>query len=334
MVAPMEAAFFDLDKTVIARASMVAFGRPLYREGLLSRRLLARALYGQLVYLYLGANEQRMARMRDSATRLTKGWDQATIRRLVRETLSEVIDPIVYDEALALMREHRAAGRRVFLVSASPEEIVDPLAGYLDADGCIATRSRIDAAGRYAGEIEFYSYGPFKAEAIRELADREGIDLAASYAYSDSATDLPMLEVVGHPIAVNPDRELARVAAARGWETRSFVHSVPLRERVPMPRPAHTAAVGGGVVTVAAAAFAAWWWLRREGESSTNPPAVAPPAARNWTRLTTAARQVPDRAAAGRRISWRGPSWPRRPPEPRGSRAATASSWSARLPRR
>ena len=96
----MEAAFFDLDKTVIARASMVAFGKPLYRAGLLSRWLLLRALYGQLVYLYLGADEARMAKMREAALRVTAGWSQDHIRSLVRETLEEVIEPIIYEEAL------------------------------------------------------------------------------------------------------------------------------------------------------------------------------------------------------------------------------------------
>ena len=173
----MEAAFFDLDKTVIARASMVAFGKPLYRAGLLSRWLLLRALYGQLVYLYMGANEERMARMRESALRVTVGWERDRILRLVRETMDEVIDPIVYDEALDLIREHQAKGRRVFIISASPEEVVAPLAEYLGADEAIATRPRTDEDGRYTGEIEFYAYGPFKAEAMQQVAERDGLDL-------------------------------------------------------------------------------------------------------------------------------------------------------------
>src|SRR5438105_3202918 len=123
----VEAAFFDLDKTVIAKASMVAFGRPLYREGLISRRVLVRALYGQLVYMYLGADEKKLERMRDSVLALTKGWEQSKVRAIVEETLEEVVEPIVYDEALDLINEHKAAGRLVFIVSASPEEIVAPL---------------------------------------------------------------------------------------------------------------------------------------------------------------------------------------------------------------
>ena len=211
----MEAAFFDLDKTVIAKASMVAFGRPLYRAGMVSRWLVARALWSQLVFQHRGADEERMRKFRESALRVTRGWDQARVSAVVRETLTEVIDPIVYDEALDLIRQHQAAGRRVYLISASPEEIVAPLALYLGVDEAIASRASLDEAGRYTGEVEFYSYGPFKALAIEQAAAERGIDLAGSYAYSDSATDLPMLEVVGHPVAVNPDRDLARVARDR-----------------------------------------------------------------------------------------------------------------------
>jgi HAD superfamily hydrolase (TIGR01490 family) len=260
----VEAAFFDLDKTVIAKASMVAFGKPLYRAGLLNRWLLLRALYGQLVYLYLGADEDRMARMRSKVLALTAGWDQAHVSRIVAETLEEVIEPIVFDEALDLIEEHRAAGRRVYIISASPEEIVVPLARYLEVDEAIATRAGIDADGRYTGEVDFYAYGPHKAERMREVARERGIDLAASYAYSDSVTDIPMLDAVGHAVAVNPDRELARTAVERGWDVRWFTHKVPLRERVGLPAPGPTAAVGGGIAATAAAGAAAYWWLRRD----------------------------------------------------------------------
>ena len=259
----MEAAFFDLDKTVIARASMVAFGRPFQRAGLLSRWLVVRALYAQLVFQYLGADEQRMAKMREAVLRVSRGWDQAHISQIVRETLDEVIEPIVYAEALDLIRFHQAEGRRVFIVSASPEEIVAPLSQYLGVDEAIATRALLDDEGRYTGEVEFYSYGPHKAEAMRRVAAQQGIDLSASYAYSDSATDLPMLEIVGHPVVVNPDRELARVARDRGWEVRQFRHGVPLRERVTMPPPGRTAAGVASVALVLGGLAVGWWLLRR-----------------------------------------------------------------------
>src|SRR3954470_24317017 len=255
----MEAAFFDLDKTVIAKASMVAFGRPLYNAGMISRWLVARAIWSQFVFQRVGADEEQMRKFRESALRITRGWDQARISAIVRDTLTEVIDPIVYDEALELIREHQAAGRRVYLISASPEEIVTPLALYLGVDEAIASRAKLDEHGRYTGEVEFYSYGPYKAEAMREADAAHDIDLAASYAYSDSATDLPMLEAVGHPVAVNPDRELARAARTRGWEIRQFTRPVRWRDRVPVPPPGPTAAVGG-VLAAAGVAAGVWWW--------------------------------------------------------------------------
>ena len=291
----MEAAFFDLDKTVIAKASMVAFGRPFQRAGLLSRWLVLRALYGQLVYLYLGADEARMAKMREAVLRVTKGWDQQTIRDLVRETLAEVIDPIVYGEALDLIRDHRAAGRRVYIISASPEEIVQPLTEYLGADQAIATRAAIDEDGRYSGDVEFYSYGPFKAEAMREEAERLGIDLEASFAYSDSATDIPMLEAVGHPVAVNADRPLARYAEEHGWETATFVRQVELKRRRPVP--ATAAAVSGGVV-MAVAGGVVWWWLHRPTRGSGRRP--SPNAAQRLAGAASAALAARGGAPKGR----------------------------------
>jgi HAD superfamily hydrolase (TIGR01490 family) len=259
----VEAAFFDLDKTVIARASMLAFGRPLHRAGYISRWLVLRALYGQIVYRYLGADEGRMEKMRAASLRMAKGWHRDHVRSLVRETLTEVIEPIVYAEALELMREHREAGRRIYIVSSSPEEIVLPLAEYLGVDEAIATRAEVDADGRYTGHVEFYAYGRHKADAMRAAADQHGIDLAASYAYSDSATDIPMLDVVGHAVAVNPDRELRRAALTRGWQTRSFQRPVALRARVPAPGRGPTLAFGAVTAVIVTTGAAIWWGMRR-----------------------------------------------------------------------
>jgi HAD superfamily hydrolase (TIGR01490 family) len=258
----VEAAFFDLDKTVIARAALVAFSRPLHRAGYLSRWLVLRALYGHLVFHYLGADEERMAKMRESALRVTKGWSQETIRDLVEETLLEVIDPIVYAEALELIREHQDAGRRVYLISASPEEIVAPLGRHLGVDQVIATTCRLDDEGRYTGEVDLYAYGPFKAEAMQREAEAHDIDMAASYAYSDSATDVPMLRAVGHPVAVNPDRDLLKVARAEEWQIEVFDRPISMRSR--RPASAATAAGLGGTLALAAVAGAGtWWWLQR-----------------------------------------------------------------------
>jgi HAD superfamily hydrolase (TIGR01490 family) len=259
----MRAAFFDLDKTVIAKASMAAFGRPLYRGGLINRRLIARALVSQIIYLHLGASEQKLARMRESILTLTKGWDREQIKEIVRETLEETVEPIIYAEALDLIEAHRAAGHKVYLVSASPEEIVQPLAEHLGVDGAIASRTVVDEDGRYSGEMEFYSYGPFKAEAMRALAERDGLDLDESSAYSDSYTDLPMLEAVGHPVAVNPDRVLAKVARERDWEVMQFTKPVRLRDRMSVPSLSMTAAAAGITAAASVGALVAWRMARR-----------------------------------------------------------------------
>jgi HAD superfamily hydrolase (TIGR01490 family) len=257
----MEAAFFDLDKTVIARASMAAFGHHFYRGGLISRTTVVRVMATQLVYLHLGASEQKLDRIRESVLRMTRGWDQSKVSRIVRETLDDVVEPIIYAEALELLEHHQRAGRRVYIVSASPEEIVAPLAEYLGVDGVIASRAVVDLDGRYTGEMDFYAYGPFKAQAMRDVAEREGIDLESSYAYSDSYTDVPMLEAVGHPVVVNPDRVLARLARDRGWEVRQFSRPVRLRDRMPVPNLPTAAALTG----VALAATGAALLARRHG---------------------------------------------------------------------
>ena len=221
VVAPRAAAFFDLDKTVIAKASMMAFSRPFYREGLVTRRLLARGLWGQLLFLHFGARAQAVERLRLKMLHLTVGWEQERVRSIVTEALIQVVAPITYKEALDLIAEHKEAGRRVYIVSAAPEEIVEPLARYLGAEGAIATRAAV-SAGRYTGQLLNYAFGPQKAETIRQIAERDDIDLTQSWAYSDSVTDVPMLEAVGNPVAVNPDRALRRIAQMRGWPVLHF----------------------------------------------------------------------------------------------------------------
>jgi HAD superfamily hydrolase (TIGR01490 family) len=259
----MEAAFFDLDKTIIAKSSVLAFGRPLYREGLISRSAIARSMYAQIVYMLVGADEAKMEKVRESMLRLTKGWDQHHVAEIVRETLEATIQPIIYAEALELIREHSAAGRRTVIISSSPFEVVAPLGEYLGIDDVIATRAQIDANGRYTGLLDFYAYGEAKAAAIREKAEAEGIDLSASYAYSDSITDLPMLEAVGHPVVVNPDRDLARAAVTREWEVRRFVRPVRLRDRMPVPTSAPTIAASSAAAAFGTGALLYLLWRRR-----------------------------------------------------------------------
>jgi HAD superfamily hydrolase (TIGR01490 family) len=257
----MEAAFFDLDKTVVSKSSSLALTGPMYRAGLVSRSALLKGAYAQLVYLLLGADEKKMERVKEGMLALTRGWDRGQVEEIIRDALSE-LDPYIYLEALDLMELHRALGRKVFIVSSSAEEVVRPLAERLGDVSVIATRAMVDDQGRYTGELEFYCYGESKAVAIKEIAEREGLDLSGSYAYSDSVTDVPMLEAVGHPVAVNPDRDLRKEAERRGWQVRDFRRPVRLRQRLPQvqaPSPGIAAVAASAVV----AAVVGWMYFRR-----------------------------------------------------------------------
>ncbi|MEA2461032.1 MAG: hypothetical protein QOH90_1209 [Actinomycetota bacterium] len=259
----VQAVFFDLDKTIIARSSPLALGRSFFKEGLIGRSFLLKALYAQLVFHLMGADEEKMERMRIEAQRLTKGWEQERVLQVVTEVLEEVISPLIYAEALDLMHDHREAGRLICIVSSSPEEIVKPLAEMLRVDHFIATRPGIED-GKYTGELDFYAYGPYKAEAIAELAATRGLDLPGSYAYSDSVTDLPMLELVGHPVVVNPDKDLRRIATERAWAIEWFRNPVTLRSRLPnIKAPEMTRSNGAVAAGVLVAIAGSIWWIAR-----------------------------------------------------------------------
>jgi HAD superfamily hydrolase (TIGR01490 family) len=202
-----------------------------------------------------------MDKMRNYMQHLVAGWDVQTVRDIVAETLHDLIDPLIYDEAASLIEEHHQAGRDVVIVSSSGEEVVVPIGQLLGADRVVATKMVVED-GRYTGDIAFYAYGENKAAAIRGLAGEAGYDLAESSAYSDSITDLPMLEAVGHPSVVNPDRALRKEALARGWDVLEFRNPVSLRARMPsLPTP--TAPVVAGMAVGAGVAAAGWYWYAR-----------------------------------------------------------------------
>jgi HAD superfamily hydrolase (TIGR01490 family) len=257
------AAFFDLDKTIIAKSSTLAFSREFQAGGLISRRAMLRSAYAQFVFFTGGADHDQMDKMREFMSQLCAGWDVATVREIVHDTLTNIVEPLVYDEAVSLMEEHRAAGRDIVIVSASGAEVVEPIGEMLGADRVIATRMEI-ADGKYTGKIDYYAYAEEKARAIQQLADSVGYDLADCYAYSDSITDVHMLEVVGHPFPVNPDKELRRVAIAKEWPILSFVRPVALRPRIPVPpaKPTLAALAVGGAV---AAGGVLWANRKRRG---------------------------------------------------------------------
>jgi HAD superfamily hydrolase (TIGR01490 family) len=258
------AAFFDLDKTIIAKSSTLAFGRSFFHNGLINRRAVLTTAYAQLVYVLAGADAEQMDRIRDRTTRMVAGWDVEQVRDIVAEALHEIVNPLIYAEALALIAEHRAAGDEIVIVSTSGADIVEPIGDMLGVDRVIATRLVV-RDGRYTGEIEFYAYGANKALAVTDIAEKEHWDLTGCHAYSDSVTDVPLLELVGHPTAVNPDRALRRIATERGWPVRSFTRPVPLRRRL-RPSPLVAGGTVGFVAAAGTVAGLAWYAgrLRRQ----------------------------------------------------------------------
>ncbi len=254
------AAFFDLDKTIIATSSSGVFSKSFYAGGLITRGDVLRSAYAHFLFLVGTADEDQTERMRRHLSELATGWDVSKVQQIVAETVHELIDPYVYAEAVNLIAEHHELGHDVVIVSASGAELVEPIATVLGADHVIATRMAVED-GRYTGDIDFYAYGGNKAAAMRELAEAHGYDLERCYAYSDSVTDAPMLAAVGHGFAVNPDRTLRRMATENGWGILTFVRPVALRSVLRPPTPVLAAA---GAVAVGAAAWVAWrLWRRR-----------------------------------------------------------------------
>ena len=247
------AAFFDLDKTVIAKSSTLAFSKPFFDQGLINRQTVLKSAYAQFLFLMSGADHEQMDRMRSYITNMCTGWNVEQVKSIVGETLHEIVDPLVFAEAAILIADHKLCGRDVVVVSASGEEIVAPIAKALGATHAMATRMVVED-GKYTGEVAFYCYGEGKVDAIKELAAREGYALEHCYAYSDSITDLPMLESVGHPTVVNPDRALRKESVARGWPVVTFSRPVSLRDRLPA---APSGAAVATTVAVGASALAA-----------------------------------------------------------------------------
>lgn len=251
------AAFFDLDKTVIAKSSTYVFSKPFYAQGLLNRRAVLESSYAHFLFMLSGADHDQMERMRANLTNMVAGWDVEQVKSIVAETLHELVDPLIYAEAADLIADHKIRGHDVVIVSASGEEIVAPIAEALGASHTAATRMVVED-GRYTGEVEFYCYGAGKVTAIEKLAASEGYDLTRCYAYSDSVTDVPMLSAVGHPTAVNPDRNLRREAVAKGWPILTFSNPVSLWARFQTPSSttlAATAAVGLSAVLAGAVSY-------------------------------------------------------------------------------
>jgi HAD superfamily hydrolase (TIGR01490 family) len=218
---PQGAAFFDLDKTLIEGSSALHFARASYKAGQLSKRQMARDAWANIRYRLQGSTDEATDALRSRVYEAIAGRRVVDLARLTPEMLKGIL-PRVYPQMLEVAWRHQDAGRPVYIVTAASQEMAELLASVLVFDGGIGARSEV-RDGVYTGRPEGpFTYREGKAEAIREVAAREGISLADSWAYSDSESDLPMLRVVGHPVAVNPDAELARVARDQGWEIMRF----------------------------------------------------------------------------------------------------------------
>ena len=215
------AAFFDLDRTLLRRSSALALAGSFRDGGLISRRQLLQAAFWQLLFVARGASHEAVRSAAEDGLRVLAGYRPEDLRAMVAEAMEPVLRPLVYAEPLRLVEQHRERGERVYIVSATLQEIVEAIADDLGFDGALGTVCEV-RDGRYTGRAVRALHAEAKAESLRDLARREGLDLAECSAYSDSHTDVPFLEAVGHPVVVNPDRELRRVAAVRGWPVLEF----------------------------------------------------------------------------------------------------------------
>ena len=216
------AAFFDLDRTLMEGSSAFQFGRAAYKAGLMSRRRLIADGWANVRFRLQGATDQTTHALRDRISDSLTGTRVRDLQRLGPDVLTRIL-PRIYPRMLALAYEHQDAGRRVYIFTAASQELAEMLAQVLTFDGGVGSEFSAAKDGIYTGEpTGLFIYGADKARAIRRLAEREGIDLSQSYAYSDSASDLPMLRAVGHPVVVNPDKELLAEARENGWQVLRF----------------------------------------------------------------------------------------------------------------
>lgn len=248
------AAFFDLDKTIIATSSAYAFGKEFMHNGLITPAEALQISLTKATYMVVGQTSEQMDSSRDQLAAMVAGWSVAEVDAIVRDTMHSVVTPAIYAEARELIDAHRAAGHDVVIISASAATLVQPIAEELGVELVVATELE-EVDGRFTGEILHYNKGEAKARALEAIAAEHGVDLDQSFAYSDSATDIPMLEMVGNPVAVNPDRAMKKKALEEGWDIRSFRDPVPL---FTLPG-AKEMGIGASVIAGVAVAIAGFW---------------------------------------------------------------------------
>jgi len=249
------AAFFDLDKTILATASSAALTGRFVRAGLATRRGALRTAYAHLAYQFGQATAGQTERLGSAMGRTATGWDVGLVGTTTQTALDKVIAPQVFAGAAQLMTAHQTCGTDVVICTAAAQEVAEPIAAMLGANHLLATKMEI-TEGRYTGQIAQFNYGPAKAVAMRELASSQGYDLSTSFAYSDSITDLPMLEAVGHPVVVNPSTALRQAAQSRGWPVMRFATPTPIKRRWAWT----SAAWAGAVLVPTALVWLALWW--------------------------------------------------------------------------
>jgi HAD superfamily hydrolase (TIGR01490 family) len=239
-------AFFDLDKTLMEGASAFQFARAVREAGLISRRQLASDAWANLRYRLRGASDAQSQQLRDRIAASLQGVRVRDLERLGWRVMRGIL-PRLHPEMLEIAYAHQDAGRPVYIVTAAAEELADVLAQVMRFDGAIGSHFSDSVDGVYTGHAGGrFVYGHAKAVAIAELAESEGLDLAASYAYSDSASDLPMLRAVGHPVVVSPDAALQRLAREQGWQV---LRLDPLGRRLTVAGALVGAAASGGAAS-------------------------------------------------------------------------------------
>jgi HAD superfamily hydrolase (TIGR01490 family) len=216
------AAFFDLDRTLMQGSSAFQFGRAAFRAGLMSRRQLLADAWANIMFRLRGSSDENTHALRNRISASLEGTRVLDLERLGPNVLAGVL-PRIYPQVLKIAHDHQDEGRKVYITTAASQELAGILAQVLVFDGGIGSEFSEAVDGVYTGRpMGLFIYGEGKARAIEELARREGFELEHCYAYSDSASDLPMLRLVGHPVAVNPDRELLRTAREEGWGVLRF----------------------------------------------------------------------------------------------------------------
>ena len=234
-------------------SSAFQFGRAAYKAGMIGRRQLLADAWANVRFRLRGSTDEGTQALRDRISASLAGTRVRDLERLGADVLAGVL-PRIYPRMLALAHEHQDAGRRVFIVTAASQELAQMLAQVLALDGGIGSQFSEVRDGVFTGQpTGVFVYGAGKARAIEQLAERERIDLSESYAYSDSESDLPMLEIVGHPVAVNPDPQLAKIARQRGWEMLRFDR---LGRRLKAAIALAGAALAGGIGSAALASRA------------------------------------------------------------------------------